>query len=69
MWFDDAPEERVGRRRVEEALATGARTVAVGCPFCLIMVGDGVAAKDDSVEVRDLAEILADRLSGSPGGG
>lgn len=66
MWFDDAIDERVGQSRVDEALATGADTVAVSCPFCLVMINDGVAAKDESTQVRDIAEILADRLKDQP---
>lgn len=62
MWFDDQPAERIGRSRVEEALATGAQTVAVACPFCLTMLGDGVAAKHANARVCDLAELLAERL-------
>ena len=62
MWFDDPVEERVGRSRVDEALATGAETVAVSCPFCLIMMRDGVADKAPDKEVRDVAEILAAAL-------
>jgi Fe-S oxidoreductase/nitrate reductase gamma subunit len=62
MWFDDKPAERVGMGRVAEAVATGAGTVAVSCPFCLIMLGDGVAARDPAVQVRDVAELLADTL-------
>jgi Fe-S oxidoreductase/nitrate reductase gamma subunit len=62
MWFDDRPGERVGAGRVEEALATGAGTVAVSCPFCLIMLADGTAARDQAVRVRDVAELLADAL-------
>jgi Fe-S oxidoreductase/nitrate reductase gamma subunit len=66
MWFDDAPEKRIGRGRVQEALATGAETVAVSCPFCLIMMRDGVAAQDPRVQVRDIAEILVERVQ-TPG--
>jgi Fe-S oxidoreductase/nitrate reductase gamma subunit len=66
MWFDDAVAERIGGGRIAEALATGAGTVAVACPFCLIMLGDGVAARDPRVQVRDVAEILADALSPEP---
>jgi Fe-S oxidoreductase len=60
MWFDDAPDRRIGLDRVREALETGAHTVAVSCPFCMIMMKDGVAARTTNVEVRDVAEILAD---------
>jgi Fe-S oxidoreductase len=64
MWFDDAAAKRVGRGRVQEIAASGASTVAVACPFCLIMIGDGMAAEKPSVDVRDIAEVLADALLG-----
>jgi len=67
MWFDDAPDQRIGAGRIEELLETGAETIAVSCPFCLTMVSDGVAAGDNRVEVRDIAELLAEALDiGSP---
>lgn len=46
--------------RTEEALATGASTIAVGCPFCLTMITDGVKnkEKESEVQVLDLAELL-----------
>jgi Fe-S oxidoreductase len=67
-------EERIGKRvnveRTEQALATGARTVAVGCPFCMTMMTDGTKAKgvDEQVKVKDLAELVAERLQGATGG-
>jgi Fe-S oxidoreductase/nitrate reductase gamma subunit len=66
MWFDDAPDKRVGQSRVAEALSTGARTLCVSCPFCLTMTSDGIAARDGEMAVRDIAEILADTLSAQP---
>ena len=62
-------EEKIGKRvnveRTEQALATGARTVAVGCPFCMTMMTDGTKAKnaEASLQVKDLAELVADRLA------
>jgi Fe-S oxidoreductase len=49
--------------RTEEALETGASTIAVGCPFCLVMITDGVKNKDKErdVQVKDLAELIAER--------
>jgi heterodisulfide reductase subunit D len=46
--------------RIEEALETGASTIAVACPFCMVMMSDGVKnkSKEDSVKVYDLAELL-----------
>jgi Fe-S oxidoreductase len=61
-------EEKIGKRvnveRTEQALATGASTIAVGCPFCMTMITDGTKAKDveEKVRVRDLAELVAERL-------
>ena len=55
-------EEKIGERinlnRVDEAIATGAEEVAVGCPFCRVMVSDGMVAKQSSVEVLDVAQIM-----------
>lgn len=62
MWMEEDPKKRVSTVRAAEALATGAKTVAVGCPFCLTMMSDGVAAQSDSARVMDVAEILAERL-------
>jgi Fe-S oxidoreductase/nitrate reductase gamma subunit len=64
MWFDDAVEKRVGQGRVREIMASGADSVAVSCPFCLIMLGDALAAKQPDVHVRDIAEVLADAVLG-----
>jgi Fe-S oxidoreductase len=50
--------------RSEEALATGASTIAVACPFCMTMMTDGVKnkEKENEVKVKDLAELIADSL-------
>jgi Fe-S oxidoreductase/nitrate reductase gamma subunit len=62
MWMEEAPQQRPGLIRAEELLQTGARTVAVGCPFCMIMVGDSVKQKDERVPVKDIAEILLEQI-------
>jgi Fe-S oxidoreductase/nitrate reductase gamma subunit len=64
MWIDDALAERIGRGRVREIANSGADTVAVSCPFCLIMLGDGLAAANPNAQVRDIAEVLADAVLG-----
>jgi len=66
MWFDDSADKRVGQSRIAEALGTGARTLAVSCPFCLTMTTDGIAARSGNMVVRDIAEILADALPSEP---
>ena len=60
MWFDDPATERIGSGRITEALDTGAKTVAVSCPFCLTMMTDGIAAKNSDIKVCDVAEIMMD---------
>lgn len=47
--------------RTEEALGTGAKTIAVACPFCMVMMTDGVKAKEkeDQIKVLDLAELIS----------
>jgi heterodisulfide reductase subunit D len=47
--------------RTEEALDTGAETIAVACPFCMVMMTDGVKNKERETTVRvlDLAELIA----------
>ena len=65
MFMEETLGKRVNVERTEQALATGAGTVAVGCPFCMTMLTDGTKAKevDESLKVKDLAELVAERLS------
>lgn len=62
MWMEEDPAKRVSTERAGEAIETGAKTVAVACPFCLTMITDGVAAKGSEARVMDVAELLAERL-------
>ncbi len=63
MWFDEPPEQRVSNLRAQEAIETGAKTLATGCPFCLNMMSDGMAGTPggETVRVLDLAEVLLSR--------
>jgi Fe-S oxidoreductase len=58
MWMEEKIGERINLNRVDEAIATGAQEVAVGCPFCRVMVSDGMVAKNSSVEVLDVAQVM-----------
>ncbi|MBI3885694.1 MAG: (Fe-S)-binding protein [Opitutae bacterium] len=62
MWMEEDPKQRVSTERAKEALGTGAKTVAVGCPFCLTMMTDGVDANGSEARVLDVAELLVEKL-------
>jgi Fe-S oxidoreductase len=59
-FIDEPPDRRVNQERAREILETGADTVAVGCPFCMTMVEDGINARKGSRDVRvmDVSELL-----------
>lgn len=63
MFKDAEPgNKEINVERTEEALGTGAETIAVACPFCMTMMSDGVKNKEreSDVKVRDLAELIAE---------
>lgn len=63
MWKEEEHgTDRVNEVRYKEAVATGAKTIAVGCPFCLTMMTDAAKQADQGIMVRDVAEIIAKRL-------
>jgi Fe-S oxidoreductase len=74
FWMEEQTGKKINIERAEEALATGADEIAVACPFCFVMLDDGVKELGrDDVKVRDLAMILAEGMdrpaSGSDAGG
>lgn len=64
MFLEETEGKRVNIERTEEALKTGADTIASACPFCMTMLTDGVKAKEKSeeVKVKDVAEIVLESL-------
>ena len=58
MWMEEKIGTRLNLNRLDEAIATGVEEVAVGCPFCRVMVSDGMVARESSVEVLDVAQAL-----------
>ena len=58
MWMEEKLGTRINLNRVDEVIDTGVAEVAVACPFCRIMVGDGMVARQSDVEVLDVAQIL-----------
>ena len=63
MWKEEEHgDQAVNEARYEEAAATGANTIAVGCPFCLTMMTDAAKAADDGMVVKDVVELMAEQL-------
>ena len=64
MWMEIRGKERVNEIRVAELLTTKAATVGTACPFCLAMVdlGRKVKGAEDTLQVKDIAELVAEAL-------
>jgi len=63
MWKEEQEGTAgVNHTRFKEAKATGAKTLAVGCPFCMTMLNDASNADGGEVKVKDVAEIVAERM-------
>ncbi|MBA2308217.1 MAG: (Fe-S)-binding protein [Pseudonocardiales bacterium] len=63
MWMEEPIGKRINLERTEEALGTGAEKIATGCPFCRVMLTDGLTEKQSGgegtdVEVLDVAQML-----------
>ena len=65
MWMEESRGTRVNAARTQQALATGAETVATACPFCMVMLRDGLndagrgMGSEDQVTAQDISELLA----------
>ena len=58
MFMEETIGSRINHERAEEAMSTGAGTVAAACPFCITMLRDGIKDKNGQTEVKDIVEIL-----------
>ncbi|MBS1983012.1 MAG: (Fe-S)-binding protein [Bdellovibrionales bacterium] len=65
MWMEETIGKRINVERVEEALTTKPDVIAAGCPYCQVMITDGVNGKgvQDTVKVLDVAELVAAQLT------
>jgi Fe-S oxidoreductase len=68
MWMEETRGTRINAERTRQVLETGADTVATACPFCMVMMSDGLAAADGGSAVRamDISEVLAQRIAATP---
>ena len=76
MWMEEKIGTRINLNRTEEALTTlaaadgssGPHAIATGCPFCRVMLSDGLAAKQadgaapETTEVIDVAQLLLESV-------
>ncbi|MGI8887539.1 MAG: (Fe-S)-binding protein, partial [Nocardioidaceae bacterium] len=72
MWMEEEIGERINLNRTSEAVATGADQIAVACPFCRVMLSDGLTALQadgsarEEVEVLDVAQLLLASVRRTP---
>jgi len=65
MWMEERGDA-INGNRVREAAATGAGTLAVACPFCTVMLDDGVQSEGTGMRVADVATLLAEATAPAP---
>ncbi len=66
MWMEEQRGTRINHERTRQALETGADVVATACPFCMVMMKDGLADASSETVALDVSEILAARLAAAP---
>ncbi|HET9137817.1 heterodisulfide reductase-related iron-sulfur binding cluster [Actinophytocola sp.] len=67
MWMEEHIGKRINLERVDEAIGTGAGEIVTGCPFCRVMMSDGVVQRQSEeqaagVTVRDVSQLLLDAV-------
>ncbi|GAA4532160.1 (Fe-S)-binding protein [Amycolatopsis samaneae] len=67
MWMEEQIGKRINLERVDEALSTEAETIVTGCPFCRVMISDGLVQRQseqrgENVEVRDVSQLLLESV-------
>ncbi len=73
MWMEERIGKRINTERIDEALSTSPDTISTACPYCLVMLGDAISAKQaageakETLQVIDVAQLLA-RSATAPAG-
>jgi Fe-S oxidoreductase len=64
MWMEENQGTRVNLARIEEVVESKAEVLGTACPFCLIMLGDGVRqiGKEESLKTVDLVQLLSESM-------
>jgi Fe-S oxidoreductase len=63
MFMEETLGRRINAERAEEIIASGAKTVAAACPFCMTMLTDGIQDKESHVQMKDIVEIVNEAVS------
>ena len=65
MWMEETIGKRINLERAEEIVSKQVENVAVGCPFCLTMLEDGMKEldKEEEVKTMDIAELVANSMA------
>jgi Fe-S oxidoreductase len=72
MWMEESIGTRINETRTDEALSTGAELVTAACPYCIVMLTDGVSTRKqqgkaaDGVQVADVSTVLLQSVRGNP---
>jgi Fe-S oxidoreductase len=72
MWMEEKIGKRINVERVDEALGTAPSKIATGCPFCKVMLNDGLTARQndgiasEKVEIVDVAQLLLTAVKREP---
>jgi Fe-S oxidoreductase len=66
MWMEEQRGTRINAERTRQALETGAEVVATACPFCMVMMKDGLADAGSTTVALDVSELLASRIAAAP---
>lgn len=68
MWMEERMGKKMNMERTDEALASASQTLAVGCPYCNIMLSDGVTERhaDEQMSVQDIAQLLLQSVEDAP---
>jgi Fe-S oxidoreductase len=65
MWMEETIGKRINIHRTEQIISADVQNVAVGCPFCLTMIEDGMKDldKEEEIKTRDIAELVAANMA------